>query len=249
MMFTNKVVLITGAASGIGAAAAAHFEKFGALVCLVDSDAAALQRTTFKTSGKIVCSDIVAEPSQAIDECVKCFGKLDVLVNNAGVLIPDDLHDFSPAPFDRMMRVNLLAPIMLSKLATPFLAKTKGNIINVGSVAASLPASGPLSYSLSKSALEHFTRCAAISLADKGIRVNAISPGMIRTKILRSIFNENNSAESFFELHKNDALVRRVGDVSDVSAGILYLASASFVTGISLVVDGGMMCVGLPRLD
>lgn len=253
MDFSGKVVLITGAASGIGAGAARHFAKLKAMIAMIDLNEKSLNemadeivRQTGSTSKPLkIAADITKEPERIVNETVKHFGRLDVLVNNAGIGKMDSVIDFDLNDFDRMMNVNLRAPILLTHLAVPHLEKTKGCVINVASIAALKPSKMILSYSVSKAGIDHFTKCAAIALADKGIRVNAICPGVIRTNIYESMGINDSNADQFFNAHKCHALVGRIGTTVDTSAAIAYLASESFVNGTSLIVDGGMCCVGL----
>lgn len=241
MDFSGKVVLITGAASGIGAGAARHFAKLNAMIAIVDLNEKGLCEVADQIVAEVgksskplkIVADVTEEPDRIINETVKHFGRLDVLVNNAGILKPDSLLDFNANDFDRVINVNLRAPIILTQLAVPHLEKTKGNVVNTASIAASIPVNTMLTYCLSKAGIDHFTKCAAVTLADKGIRVNAISPGVIRTNIFHTLGINDSNADQFYEMHKNDGLVGRVGTVADTSAAIAYLANASFTNGTS----------------
>lgn len=251
MSFTGKVVLISGASSGIGADAARHLSKLGAQVSLVGRNEQRLKEVADQiikagsTRPLPIVADVTKDGERIINETVKHFGRLDVLVNNAGIFLSDSLPEFNVSEYDRLMDTNLRSVIVLSHLAVPHLEKTKGNIINVSSEAGINAYDMFLSYCISKAALNHFTKCAAIGLASKGIRVNAINPGDIRTPIFASVGIEE--SEAFFDKIKEQYLVGRVGETSDTSAAIEYLASQSFINGILLPVDGGITCSGPKR--
>lgn len=252
MSFTGKVVLISGASSGIGADAARHLAKLGANVVIVGRNQKRLQEVADQiiSAGSPkplpIVADVTKDAKLIIDETIKHFGKLDVLVNNAGIFISDTITDFNVSEYDRLMDTNLRSILVLTHLAVPHLEKTKGNIVNVSSESGINAHDIFLSYCISKAGLNHFTKCAAIGLASKGIRVNAINPGDIRTPIFETVgITEPNA---FFETLKEQYLVGRIGEVSDTSAAIEYLASQSFVNGILLPVDGGITCSG-PKRD
>lgn len=251
MSFTGKVVLTTGASSGIGADAARHLAKLGALVSIVGRNEQRLKAVAddiIKAGSPKplpIVADITKDGERIISETVEHFGKLDVLVNNAGIFLCDTLPKFNVTDYDRLMDTNLRSLIVLSHLAVQHLEKTKGNIINVSSDAGINAYDIFLSYSISKAGINHFTKCAAIGLASKGIRVNAINPGDIKTPIFASVGIEE--SETFFEKMKKQYLVGRVGETSDTSAAIEYLASQSFINGILLPVDGGLTCSGPKR--
>lgn len=193
MSFNGKVILITGAGSGIGAGTAQHFAKLEALVSMVDLNEKGLNEVadeiTRDGSSKPlqIVADITTDCERIINETVRHFGRLDVLVNNAGVVILDTVVDFKVNDFDRIINVNLKAPIVLTNLAVPHLEKTRGNVVNISSAASFIPMKQFTSYCISKAGVDMWTKCAAIALADKGIRVNAINPGLIFLAILKFV--------------------------------------------------------------
>jgi len=193
-------------------------------------------------------ADVSKDAKRIIDESIEYFGQLDVLVNNAGIFMTDTLEDINMSDYDRIMDTNLRSVVVLSNLAVPYLEKTKGNIVNVSSDAGIQPYGEYISYCISKAGMNQFTKCSAISLAKKGIRVNAINPGDVRTPIFESVGVTEENAGQFFEECAKQYLVGRVGEVSDTSAAIEYLASQPFINGILLPVDGGLTCTG-PRRD
>lgn len=238
MSFCGKVVLITGASSGIGADAARHLAKLGASVSMVGRNKQRINEVAEQIikagSPKPlpIVADITQDANRIIDETVKQFGQIDVLVNNAGVFRVDSVVDFNANEFDKLMDINLKSAIILTNLAVPYLEKTKGNVINVSSDAGITAYGNYMSYSISKAGLDQFTKCSAIGLAEKKIRVNSINPGDIRTPIIGTIGLD---ADDYYEKAKKCYLVGRVGEVSDTSAAIEFLATQSFINGIHLV--------------
>lgn len=189
-----------------------------------------------------IVADITHDAQRIIDETVNHFGQIDVLVNNAGIFRADSVHEFNVTEYDNVMETNLKSAIILTNLAVPYLEKTKGNIINVSSDAGLTAYGTYLSYCISKAGLDQFTKCAAIALAPKRIRVNSINPADIRTPIFASI---GVKPDEYYEKVKDWYLVGRVGEVTDTSAAIEFLATQSFINGIQLPVDGGLTCSGI----
>lgn len=174
MSFEGKVIIISGAASGIGAGAALHFAELGAKVSIVDKNGNRLNevadqiiKSGFPKPLPIV-ADITKDGQRIINDTIDHFGRLDVLVNNAGIFAPDSVVDFDVSQFDHIMSTNLRAAIVLTSLAVPHLEKTKGNIVNVSSIAAIKAFDMYLSYSVAKAGLNQFTKCSAMVLAPKG---------------------------------------------------------------------------------
>lgn len=244
----DKVVLVTGAGSGIGAEIARHFARLGAKLSMVDLNAKNLNAVSdeITKAGFVkpltIVADVTKDAQRIINGTVDHFGQLDVLVNNAGIVQPDSVVDFDVAVFDRIMNVNLRSVMVLTSLAVKHLEKTAGNIVNISSVAGVLVVDDFISYSISKAAVAQFTKCAATSLASKKIRVNAIVPGVIKTPILASLGVNETNFDQFDENYMKKCLVGRYGEVSDISEAAVYLASQSFVNGSLLVVDGGVIC-------
>lgn len=191
-----------------------------------------------------IVADITIDSERIINETIAHFGRLDILVNNAGILNTDSVVNFDANEFDRILNTNLRSAIILTHLAVPHLEKTKGNVINVSSIGSLRAFEMFTSYCISKAGLDQFTKCAAIALAAKGIRVNAINPATIRTPIFEVLGVDETNAEHFFEERKREYLVGRCGEVADASAAIAYLASESFVNGVLLPIDGGFICSG-----
>lgn len=247
MPFAGKVVVITGASSGIGAAAAIHLSGKGANVVIVGRNAervaAVAKQIHDNGSPRVleIVADITTEAERIINETITTFGRLDVLVNNAGII--EYSHDVfgTLESFDRIMATNVRSVIALSKLAVPHLEKTKGNIVNVSSCLGSVAKPQALTYSISKAALNHLTRCAAVELGAKKIRVNAVCPSVIDTPLFETVGVKGTTRDAIFEDCKNTYPIGRAGVVSDTSAAIEFLAvdTNSFITGHLLYVDGG----------
>lgn len=224
--------------------------KLGARVAIVGRNVSRLNAVADEIrndTGAIplaVVADINKDTDRIIDETIQHFGQLDVLINNAGIVDNHgSLININMDSFDRIWNTNLRSVIKLSKLAVPHLEQTKGNIVNISSIAGLRPVADVLAYCISKSALDQFTKCAALELASKGIRVNSVNPGIIDTPIFQTLGIDKKTAEQYFEAAKKNYPLGRIGDVKDTSAAIVYLASnnANFITGVLLPVDGGKM--------
>lgn len=248
MSFDGKVILITGASNGIGADAARHLSKLGAKVAIVGRNAERLHKVAdqIKASGAptpfAIVADVTKDSERIVDETVKHFGKLDVLVNNAGIVSYDTTSTMQMTEFDRLFDTNVRSIINLTKLCVPHLEKTKGNVVNVSSVSGMMPVSAITSYCMTKAALDQFTKCSALDLAPKGIRVNSINPAGVRTFQLNPEQHEQ-MIKSFETMYP----IGRIGETSDTNAAIAFLAddtTASFLTGILLPVDGGALVGG-----
>lgn len=244
---SNKVVLITGANGGIGAAIAMAFIEEGALVLAgyrgniskldsVIAEIPASQRGQFVPISLNL--DDIASCKRSLDEAIQQYSKIDVLVNCAGVAIekPFLLTDFSE--IDAQVSSNFSAPIKLTQLVLKEMIINKnGAIINVSSILGSRFGRGVAAYAASKAALERFTQALALEVGRKGIRVNAVCPGMIQTKMTNAL--QQNMPPEMLKM----CPIARAGYPTEVAHAVLFLASetsASYITGTTLVVDGGM---------
>ncbi|CAH2094183.1 unnamed protein product [Euphydryas editha] len=245
MNFTDKVVIITGASSGIGAESAIAFSRAGAHVVVVGRNESKLKEVATKCTNPLVIRADVSiddDAKRIVDETLKTFGQLDVLVNNAGLsnTMGTILQGDIMKSFDSIMSVNLRAVVHLTKLAAPHLIKSKGNIINISSVAGFLTPFSPqaISYCVSKSAVNHFTVCAAVELGAHGVRVNGICPGPVRTDFLA-----NAKYQTTWDAYKKHNILGRVSETDEVADLIIYLASdkAKGITGSNYVIDNGTM--------
>ncbi|XP_055325857.1 uncharacterized oxidoreductase TM_0325-like [Sitodiplosis mosellana] len=249
MSFEGKVVLITGASSGIGADAARHLAKLGAQVSIVGRNKERLSQVAdeIEESGAIaplaIAEDVTKNAQQIVDETIEHFGQLNVLVNIAGIAVMDDTYTLKTAELNRIFDTNVTSVITMTQLCVPHLEKTKGNIVNVSSICGSKSIPNFTSFCMSKAALDSFTKSAALDLSSKGIRVNSVNPAMIRTSILETMDYTAEQAKHLYDEEGKRYLIGRVGEVADTSAAIAFLAddnTASFLTGVLLPVDGGI---------
>lgn len=191
MNFAGKVVLVTGASSGIGAATAVFLSKLGAKLSLTGRNVENLQKVIKDCDKADSTFSIPADLNKEsdIENIVKStidhYGQLDVLVNNAGIIETGTIENTTLAQYDRLMNTNVRSIYYLTMLAVPHLLKTKGNIVNVSSVNGIRSFPGVLAYNISKASVDQFTRCVALELAPKGVRVNCVNPGVILTELQR----------------------------------------------------------------
>lgn len=237
MRFQNKVVIVTGSSRGIGEAAARAFAEEGAQVVITSSHIKDCKRVAQEIGGFAVECD-VSKPRHCeylVRQVVKKFGRIDVLVNNAGVFQNVRVEDMSEKEWDRVVNINLKGPFLLSKVVIPHL-KNGATIVNVASVLGLIADPRTGAYSASKGGLIQLTKVLALELAERGIRVNAVAPGPINTAMLGGIKDPAVKKE-FLDW----VPLRRVGEPVEIAKAILFLASddASFITGHCLVADGG----------
>uniref|UniRef100_H2YBZ7 Uncharacterized protein n=1 Tax=Ciona savignyi TaxID=51511 RepID=H2YBZ7_CIOSA len=244
----GKTALITGASSGIGRATSILFSKLGANLTLCGRNKENLENTANECRSNnvkvnTVCGDLTNSPiiEGTMHQAIDFHKKLDILVNNAGIIALGTLETTSVEDFDLLMNINIRSVFQLTKLALPHLIDSRGNIVNVSSVTGIRSFPGGLSYGVSKAALDQFTRCTALDFAAKQVRVNAVNPGVVITELQkRGGLDEAGYAE-FLEKSKTTHALGRPGNADEVSETIAFLASdaASFITGVTLPVDGG----------
>jgi NAD(P)-dependent dehydrogenase (short-subunit alcohol dehydrogenase family) len=244
--FTNKVALVTGATSGIGRAVIRRFAENSARVAGLGRDQAALAKLENEITGGEVLTiavDVTNEDGirKAVETIVERFGRLDVLVNAAGHISTGSIEDTKLDAWDAMMSVNLRAVFQLMQLVTPHLIKTKGNIVNVSSVTGLRSFPGVLAYCVSKAGVDQLTRCAALELAPKGVRVNAVNPGVVVTEIHKRGGMSEENYEKFLEHSKTTHPIGRVGEPAEIADLVFFLASekAAWITGATYSIDGG----------
>ena len=244
----GKAALVTGATSGIGRATALRFAAEGARVALVGRNAEALGAARDEITRRggeavIVRADVTVEGDarRAVAETVENFSALDVLVNAAGAIANGTIENTTEDAWDAMLNVNLRAVFRLTQLALPQLVERRGNVVNVSSVTGLRAFPGVLAYCVSKAGLDQLTRCAALELAPKGVRVNAVNPGVVRTEIHRRGGMAEEAYRTFLEHSRATHPLGRVGEPEDVAELILFLASerASWITGATYSIDGG----------
>lgn len=258
MSFQGKVILITGASSGIGATCAEYFAEQGALLALVDRNAERSNQVVekIKESGVeadplLILADISVDSERIINETIEKYGHLDILINNAAFSISGSIETTRVEDFDSMMATNVRGTFLLTQLAVPHLIASKGNIVNISSVVGLRSFPNFLTYCMSKAALDQFTRCVALELAEKGVRVNSVNPGAIDTNIHgylgfeRDSVEYNATMEAFAQMHP----MGRIGQPEECVNAVAFLANdnlAAFVTGVTLPIDGGLNVKG-PR--
>jgi NAD(P)-dependent dehydrogenase (short-subunit alcohol dehydrogenase family) len=244
----GKVALVTGATSGIGRATVLRFAEAGARVAVVGRNQpqlAAVCKEITRNGGKALAirADVTVKPipRRIVNETVEKFGALDILVNAAGHISNGTIETTKMTDWDAMMNVNLRAVFNLMQQAAPYLEERRGNIVNVSSVTGLRAFPGILAYCVSKAGLDQLTRCAALELAPKGVRVNAVNPGVVVTEIHKRGGMKDDAYEQFLEHSKSTHPIGRVGAAREVADLILYLASerAAWITGATYSIDGG----------
>lgn len=246
--FAGKVALVTGATSGIGQACAIAFATAGARVACVGRKENALQAVSERiraldTEALAIQADLssLVEAERAVNETVKTFGGIDVLVNAAGTISSGTIENTSLDAWDDMMNLNVRAVFQLMQKALPSLIERRGNIVNVSSVTGLRAFPGVLAYCVSKAALDQLTRCASLELAAKGVRVNAVNPGVVVTEIHKRGGMNDEAYAAFLEHSKQTHPLGRTGRPEEIAALVLFLASdeASWITGATYSIDGG----------
>jgi len=246
--FMKKTLLVTGATSGIGKATALRFAQAGASIAAVGRNEEALSQLEKElNSWGAQCLAIRAdlsreeEAAMAVSKTAEHFHGIDVLVNAAGHLSTGTIEDTSLEAWDAMLRINLRSPFVLMQKALPSLVARRGNIVNVSSVTGLRTFPGVLAYCVSKAGLDQLTRCAALELAAKGVRVNAVNPGVVVTEIHKRGGMTQETYDAFLEHSKATHPIGRVGEAREIAELIFFLASerASWITGATYSIDGG----------
>lgn len=230
MNFANKVVLVTGGSSGIGAASAIHFARYGACLSLVGRDEERLKdvarqcQEPYGIPALCIKQDLTAEGAceKVIAMTVANFGRIDVLVNSAAKALMASLFDDTFEVFDELINMNLRVPYKLTRLAVPYLILSKGNVINLIATSSCRVRHGFLPFAISKTCLERFTELAAVELAPAGIRVNSIQPGITKTNLLKNVgMNDEESEVVYGELGTEIQIM----DPNEIAEMIVFMAS------------------------
>lgn len=250
----QKVALVTGAARGIGLATAKRFLADGWRVALLDIDGDNLARTyaalarpdaTLALTCDVSDADAVAAAVAAVAER---FGRLDALVNNAGIAIFKPLLETTPADWARVLAVNLTGPFLCTQAAAPLLREHGGGaIVNITSISGHRASTLRVAYGTSKAGLAHLTKQQAVELAGLGIRVNAVAPGPVDTAMAKAVHTPEIRAD-----YHDTVPLNRYGLEEELAEAIFFLCGdrASYITGQILSVDGGFEAtgIGLPTL-
>ncbi len=248
MLLHDKIALVTGASSGIGSATAIRFAQEGAKVALLGRNQEALRETQNEIkkaggSAHIITADVSRPEAceRAVADTIDKFQALDILVNAAGIIGAGDITSTSLEDWRTMMQINLDGVFMMMQHAVPHLERTKGCIVNVSSVTGVRAFPNVLAYCVSKAGVDQLTRCTALELAPKGVRVNAVNPGVVVTQLHRRGGFDEDAYQAFLERSKSSHPLGRVGQPEEIAESILYLASgqSGWITGVTLSIDGG----------
>lgn len=248
--FTDKVVIITGASSGIGAATAVLFAKHGAKLALIGRNEDRLHATAekcFQTNGiNPLCIVLELTEKDACERAVKMtvetYGQIDVLVNNAGKLVLGSLFDNTIDSFDEMVDINLRVPYKMTHVALPFLVKTKGNVVNLGTTQTNKLRHGFLPHTVAKCGLNKFTKMAAFELASVGVRVNSVNPGVTRTNIMSNLAMSDEEINMAYGELSTDCNLK-IMEPDEIAKLVVFVASGMCpsLNGAEMSIDGGTM--------
>jgi NAD(P)-dependent dehydrogenase (short-subunit alcohol dehydrogenase family) len=239
----GRTCIVTGGAQGIGEACIRRFAREGAQLVIADIDDGRGAGLAAELGALYVHCDVgdKAQVDALVAQTMAAFGRIDVLVNNAGIFRAADFLDVIEADFDAVLRINLKGSFLVGQAVAREMAKVgKGSIVNMSSVNGTLTIPTISSYNVSKGGINQLTRVMALALADKGIRVNAVAPGTIATELATKAVLTSEEAKARI---MSRTPMKRLGEPSEIADTVAYLASdaASYITGEIVVVDGGRM--------
>jgi NAD(P)-dependent dehydrogenase (short-subunit alcohol dehydrogenase family) len=244
----EQAVVVTGASSGIGRAAALRFARDGAAVLAVGRQRPALDALAGEITASggrcdVLAVDVTAAsaPDAIASVVEERLGGLTALVNAAGIIASGTIETTTDRAWDEMLDINLRAPFRLMRAVLPLLTASRGAIVNVSSVTGLRSFPGVLAYCVSKAGVDHLTRCAALELAPKGVRVNAVNPGVVVSNLHRRSGMTEDNYEMFLERSKETHPLGRPGQADEIAELIVFLASprAGWITGETIAIDGG----------
>ncbi len=249
MRFKDKVAVVTGAATGIGRAAAVGFAREGAAVVIVDIDkqlGESVANEIRETDSEVLLSitDVADEKAvrTMVENVIARWGHLDILINNAGIYYQGDVTATSLDTWNKIMAVNLTGAFLCTKYAVPAMAQRSGGVvINISSEAGLVGIKGQVVYNVSKGGMIALTRSCAVDLANQGIRVNCVCPGTTDTPLVRAAVNRAPDPTGARRALEERRPLNRLGTPEEIASAILYLASdeVGYATGAILSVDGG----------
>ncbi len=266
---SEQVVIVTGGAQGIGFACSRRFLSDGAKVVIADSDEQAGQKAlvaleAYAEQVRFIATDVSDRLSvhNLIAEALSTYGRIDVLVNNAAIVVKGGILDLSDEDFDRVLSVNLRGAFLVAKAVTRYMVDEINNredrsrlterpyaIINMSSINDQVAIADQLAYTISKGGLRQMTRALALELAPYGIRVNAIGPGTVRTAMLESVLGDKVAEDKIY----SRTPMGRMAQSDEIASVAAFLASedASYITGETIYVDGGRLALNytMPRPD
>lgn len=247
MKLNDKVAIVTGAADGIGQASALAFAQHGASVVLADIESemnqAAAARISEETGQETLAVTCDVSEDDHLENLLQVtldrFGRCDILLNNAGIILTGDILELAPDDFDRVISVNLRAYFIMSQLVSRYMVAhgVEGSIINMASLNSELAIPNQVAYVASKGGVQQLTKATALRLAEHNIRVNAIGPGSIKTRVLDAVMTDDEARRRIL----SRTPLKRLGEPSEVASIAVFLASdyASYLTGQTIYPDGG----------